>query len=372
MKKKLLLILGIMFLFAVNLNAIELKYDDKDLVETALYDEDYMFFGKTLDFQGEARDVYLFGKNIDFSGKSRMALFAFAQAINMVGTSENGIKAAGQNVIVEGNVKGTSFIAAEEVMIDPKSQIDGDTFIGARIIDIKGKMKGDLFAGAAEISIQNEILGDVNVYAGELTIPENGKIVGNLIYHSDKEITAEEASRVSGEITFEKEEEAFFDNNFADNDFCIPLWLSMLFKLSFIIFGLLILLFPATAFLEKYYSHKELLANSLWGLIPIFVYPTAILISIGLLITLPVAISLIFGFIPLALVTKVIGITIIGSFLVKRLNLNISNRFLFFLAGAVLYSLLSLIPFFGFLLLIFVTSIGCGLILLSLFKKSIV
>ncbi len=372
MKKKLLLILGIMLLFAVNLSAIELNYDDKNVVETALYDEDYIFFGETLDFQGEARDLYLFGNTINFSGKSKMALFAFGQHIKMVGSSENGIKSIGQNVKVEGNIKGTSFIVAEEVMIDPKGQIDGDTFIGARIIDIKGKIKGDLFAGAAEISIQNEILGDVNVYAGELTIPENGKIVGNLIYHSDKEITAKEASRVSGEITFEKEDDDFFGHNFSEEDFCIPLWVSMLLKLAFIIFGLLVLLFPATAFLEKHYTHKELLANSLWGLIPIFIYPTAILISIVLLITFPVAISLIFGFIPLVMVTKVIGITIIGSFLVNSLNLNISNRFLFFLAGAVLYSLLSLIPYFGFILMMFVTSVGCGLILLSLFKKSIV
>ncbi len=238
MKKKLLLTLSIIFIFAVNLGAVELNLDKKAPVVTDVYDADYIFFGEKIDFQGEAKDLYLFGKNIDFSGKSKMALFSVAENITMTGLLENGVKAIGQIIKVEGNVKGTSFLAGEELMIDMESQIDGDIFSASKLLTIKGQINGNLRAGAAEISIQNEIHGDVNVYAGELTIPENGKIFGNLTYHSDKEITEEEASRVTGEVKFEIEEGDFWNDNFSESDLCFPIWLSILLKLSFIIFGL--------------------------------------------------------------------------------------------------------------------------------------
>jgi cytoskeletal protein CcmA (bactofilin family) len=370
MKKIIIVILLILLLPVMNSGAVEVIMDKKEpVIVTEVFDEDYIFFGEKFEFKGRANDLFVFCQEINFSGRSNMALFAFAQQVTMAGETGNGIKSAAQIISISGDVKGTSFFAAEEVMIEKSSHIIGDIFSASRTFTVKGKLKGDLHAAAAEIDIQSEIHGNVHVYAGKLTIPENGKIIGNLIYHSDKEITQEEALRVTGEIKFEQEEKDFFDESFCDESHFIPFWLSIIFKISFILFGLLVLAFPVTTFLAKRFGFREIVSNTLWGLVPIFIYPTAILISIVMIITLPVAVTLIFGLIPLILVTKVLGLTLIGSFILTRFKPAARNRFLFFLTAAVIYSILTLIPVLGILLLALVTSTGCGYVLLSLFKK---
>ncbi|MBU2646012.1 polymer-forming cytoskeletal protein [bacterium] len=369
MKTKWLLMLFVLMFWNSNLNAIELRISERDLIETRQYQEDYLFSGQTLDFKGKARDLFFFCEQIDFSGSSDLALNGFARDINVNGSVSNGVKAAGRKIHINGVVKGTSFLAAEQVFFSETSQRMGDSFIGARKVTLLGKTTGNLYVGAAEISIQNEIQGDVTVYAGQLQIPEQGKIVGNLTYYSDHELSAEEASRVSGRIKFEKNEDGRFSKFFNQRIIHPSIWLSLLFKLSFIVFGLLILLFPLTKLLEKQTTRREILTHSLWGLLPMFVYPSAFVVAILLLITLPLAIAMLLAFMPILFLTKILGLTMIGSYLANRFNLNIRSRYLYFLLGVIPYTLLSLIPILGMLLLVFTSSIGCGLILAGLLNK---
>ncbi len=365
------MMLCVLLIWGLNLSAVELKRSEDDFVDSNRYEEDYLFAGESLEFKGEARDLFFFTEEIDFSGTSVLALTGLAREILVTGNVNNGLKVGGRTIKIDGNVRGTSFLGGEKVTFGQSSHTIGDTFVGGRKVTVSGKHIGDLYVGAAEISIENEIQGDVNVFAGEIKIPEQGRIVGNLTYQSDQELSAEEASRVTGEIKFEKIEEGPFHDNYSDRFIRGSVWFTFLFKLSFIVIGLLFLLFPVNRLLEKQYTRKEIQSHSLWGLIPIFVYPSAIIISIVLLITLPLAAALLLAFMPLVFVTKILGLTIIGGYLADRFNLNTTSRYLYFLIGAVLYSLLSLIPVFGFLLLIFVTSIGCGLILSALFNKKI-
>ncbi|MBT4262946.1 MAG: hypothetical protein HN580_20060 [Deltaproteobacteria bacterium] len=371
MKNKLLMLLCALLFWGLNSSAVELKRSEENLVDTNRYEEDYLFAGESLEFKGEARDLFFFTEQIDFSGTSILALTGLAREIDVTGNVNNGVKVGGRTIKINGNVKGTSFLGGEKVTFGQSSQTTGDTFVLGRKVTVSGKHRGDFYAGAAEISIQNEIKGDVTVHAGEFEIPEQGRIIGNLTYHSDQELSAEEASRVTGEIKFEKKEGGPFHDNFSDRFFSKSIWFVLLFKFSFIVFGLLVLLFPVNKLLERQYTRKEIQSHSLWGLIPLFVYPSAFLVSIVLLITLPLAVALLLAFMPIVFVTKTLGITIIGGYLAKRFNFRSTSRYLYFLIGVILYSLLSLIPFVGFLLLVFVTSIGCGLILSALFNKQL-
>ncbi len=371
MKNKLLLILSALLILIPSLQAIEMRLIDRNLTDSDTYKEDYLFSGEILDFRGTARDLFFFCETLDFSGNTKLALNGLAHDIYVRGDVKNGVKAAGRYIDIIGSVTGTSFLAGEKIVLGRDGRMEGDTFIGARKITILGKHIGNLNAGAGEISIQNKIEGDVDVYTGQLQIGEQGQIVGNLTYHSDQEISEEEASRVTGNITFEKKEKGMFGKRFAEDIIPKSIFLSFIFKLSYIVFGLLILLFPICKLLEERYNRKEILSLSLWGLIPVFVYPSAIIVSILLVITLPLAAALALAFMPVLFITKALGLTMIGGYLAERFNLNTNSRFLYFLMAVIPYSLLALIPFFGALLLVFVSSIGCGLLLSKLFNKKL-
>ena len=372
MRQKTSLLLCALLFWGFQVGAIELKLDQEEWVETQHYNEDYLFLGEQLTFEGEAKDLYFLAEQAHFQGKSTLAIHAAADEVTVAGTVGNGVKAAARRINLTGTVTGTNFMAAEKVTFAPESEITGDSFMAARKITISGKMTGDLYVAAGELSIQNEVHGNVKVFAGQLKIGEQGKIIGNLTYQSDHELSAEEVAQVTGEISFEKNEGGPFNDHFNDSDFGESVWFSILFKLAFIVFGLLVLLFPVNKHLEKRYTGREIRAHSLWGLIPIFVYPSALVISIILLITLPLALSMLLAFVPLVFVTKTLGLTMIGSLIATGLNLKSTSRYIHFLSGAIFYSILSFIPFFGALLLVFVTSLGCGLILSKLFDKKFV
>jgi len=371
MKLKLMFLLLMLVTFSLNLGAVELKMSDGDYTETGNHQEDYMYLGERLQFSGESEDLFFLGEEFDFTGLSKLGVFSLGRRINISGKVGNGLVAAGRTIDINGNIISTNMLAAEKINIHSNSQIEGDSFLAARVVNIDGKINGDMKISAAEINIDNVIEGDLNIYAGQLKISENGKIIGNLSYESDQEITAEEAARVSGTISFEKNENPHFFDNFNNNYFSKSLLFSFLFKVSFIICGLLFLLFPITKHLERAFTNNEVISNALWGLIPIFIYPSAIVLSIVLIITLPLSMTLVLGLVPLIFIVKVIGITIIGNFLSNWFSLNTNNRFLFFLIGAVIYSGLSFIPFLGCLLLLFVSSIGCGIIIAPLIGKKL-
>ena len=373
MRIKSLFILCILLFSSINLSAIEMKLGESFLIESNKFDEDYFATAEKIEFSGEAKDFYGFAEEINFSGLAKLAIFTAGEYINISGTAGNGIKAGGRAITLTGKTTGTSFLGGEKVTFETGSETNGDTFVGARKVLVNGKITGDLYAGAGEVLIQNEVHGNVQVHTGKLMISDQGKIHGDLIYHSDFELSAEEAARVTGNITFEQKEKGGFHDTFADDDHDYgSLGFAIFFKFAFAVLGFLVLLFPATRVLEQSLTRKEVLTNSLWGLIPIFVYPSAFVISILLVITIPLAFAMLLGFIPILFLTKIIGITLVGGLIARSLDMNSNSRFMYFLIGIVLYSLLSLIPFFGFLLMVFVSSIGCGMLLSSLFQKKFV
>lgn len=371
MKFRFFFISILLILSALDLTALEMNVGRDYLNDSKSYEDDYLFIGNQLSFSGEARDLFAFGEQLEISGNTELAVTALGRDVEISGAAGNGVKAAGQRVILKGDTKGTSFLAGEEVILDESGSISGTTLIGARKISIKGKMNGNLKAGAGEITIENEIQGNVTLHTGRLRIADQGRIVGNLIYHSDEPISDEEALRVTGNITFKEEKGGHFDDTTTGDLLDHSIWFSVFFKLSFAVLGLLLLLFPVGRVLEKRFTRKDVLSHSLWGLIPIFIYPSAIVISMILVITIPLGIALILGFIPVLFITKLIGVTIMGGFIANLLNLNTQSRFAFYLIGITLYSLLSFIPIVGILLLVFVSSIGCGWLLSILFQKKL-
>lgn len=369
MKLKTTFLVLLATIFTFNLSAIELKVQQEYLIETDTYTEDYFFAGNYLEFKGKANDLYAFGEQVDFQGETTLSLFSAGSQVNASGIIGNGIKAAGRDVNFRGISSGTNFMAGENVVLEQESSINGDTFIGGRKVLIKGPVTGDLYAGAGEVYIQNEIKGNVKVYAGQLKIAETGRIIGNLDYHSEHQLSDEEAARVTGQISFEQGEKGVFDDTHSDRFGDGGFWFSLFFKLAFAVFGLLLLLFPVTRVLETPMKRGQVLSHSLWGLLPLFMYPTILVLSMVLVITIPLGLALLLAFVPVLFVTKMMGITIMGGLILQLFNPAIKNRYLFFGIGILLYSVLSFIPIVGFLLMVFVSAIGAGLLLSALIQK---
>ena len=369
MKTKLLFAVLFILFVSVSAGAVEIVIDEDFKTETMKIEDDYIYMGEKLIFSGDAMDLIFMGRNLDFTGKAKQRLFAFGNEIIANGKVANGIVSAGETVSINGEINGTDFLAGRRVVIQEGAIINGTVFTGAAELVVRGKVNGDLYVGAGEVVIENTVNGNINARTGRLMILGDGKINGDLTYTSDKELSMEELTKVSGNVNFEEKEIKKAGRFFKYLDsWKIPLFFKFFFLAAFIVSGLLFLFLPPTRVLENQRSNNKFWFTSLYGLIPLFMYPAVIVISALLVLTLPITVVLLLAIIPIMFITKVLGVTILGQYLSGLFKMKKSNRFLFFLIGVVCYAILSFIPFIGFLAAILFYSLGFGLIISHMFN----
>lgn len=340
--------------------------------EPASFDDDYLYMGTTLNFSGEADDLIFLGESLEFSGKTRSGLLAAGKKLRLTGTSGNGIIAGCKDMVIEGDIIGTNFIGCKDLLIGDSAKIMGDLFAGCGSLAIDGKIDGNLYIGAGKITVNNEINGDVRVYGGRLIITENGKINGNLTYGTKEKLTESELSRVSGEVRYDKNkdfEEAFH----SPREFftALKIIFHVLFILSFVIVGSILLFLPVFKKIETSQTTKTFWYTALWGLIPILMYPAVIVLCIVMVITIPFAFLLMLAFVPLFFIAFVIGTTKAGQFITMKFKWNVQKRHYHFLIGALAATVLSIIPVVDFLTVMLLTSLGWGVYISFLFHKKI-
>jgi len=347
------------------------KDDEYIRTESGNFDEDYLFLGNELRFSGTAEDLVFLGRRLIFSGETELTLINLSQYLIFSGISGNGIISAAMDIDISGTITGNSYVGCKSFVLGDSGVINGNLFIGCAEIQINGPVNGDLYIGAGEIFINDEIQGNVTAYGRRIIIGEEGRINGNLKYGTGNKLSEEELRKVSGTVTFvdslksEKRDWRGFRNTMRSFGFFIGFGL----LLSYLIIGLLLLFLPVSGKLDARQSSKSFWNTALRGLIPVLVYPAAILLSFILIITIPFAFILIMAFIPLFYIASIIGSTLIGKFLVSKFGWKVEKRQYQFLIGAIAGFILSLIPFINILFFIFISSLGWGVYTDFLFNR---
>lgn len=376
MKMKLRLLIGIFLCSTVVSSAMVIRNHsgEKDKfiwTESGNFDEDYLFLGNELRFSGTAEDLVFLGRRLIFSGETQLTLINLSQYLIFSGVSGNGIISAAMDINIDGKITGNSYVGCKSFVLGNSGVINGNLFIGCAEFQINGPVNGDLYIGAGEIFINDEIQGNVTAYGRQIIFGEEGRITGNLEYGTKSKLSEEELRKVGGTVTFvdslgEKRDWRGFRNTMRSFGFFIGFGL----LLSYLIIGLLLLFLPVSKKLDARQSSKAFWKTALWGLIPVLIYPAAILLSFILVITIPFAFILIFAFIPFFYTASIIGSTLIGKFLVSKFGWKIEKRHYQFLIGAIAGFILSLIPFINILFFIFISSLGWGVYTDFLFNRN--
>jgi cytoskeletal protein CcmA (bactofilin family) len=375
MKLKLGAIAAIMFCVYLSPSAMVIHNycDEKDTVEKAepgVFNEDYLFLGKELKFSGEAEDLVFLGKKLTTTGKTKLGLFALCEKLVFSGSSGNGIMAGAMDVVVNGQVASNSYIGCKSFSLSDTAIMNGNLFIGCAKLSIDGKLNGDLYAGAGEIIINNEIHGNVTAYSGRITIGKKGKISGNLTYSTKENLSAGDLAKVTGTVKIDtrfKNKDKDWDSfvNFMKSfGFIIGIFL----LLSYVAIGCILLFLPVFKKIEAQQSEHSFWKTSLWGLMPVLMYPAIIALCFIFVLTIPFAFVLLLAFVPLFFIANIIGATMVGKYLVKKFNWNVQKRHYFFLIGALAGAIICVIPFVNFIYMIFVVALGWGMYIASLFN----
>lgn len=323
--------------------------------------KDYFSAGNSVSYKGIVDDLYMAGRRVLFDGNATGGVILFGDTVEINGDVDNNTHSAAGTLKVNGDLKDSAFLAGEEVVISESSTVDGTLFSASQTLTVKGKLNNGLYTAAGEVVIDGPVIGDVVVNTGKLIITERGSIDGNLEYSSGSLLSEKEKSRVTGEVLY-KEAEHIEKEEFK-TFFRI---IKFAFVLSLAIAGLLLLLLPGIkSIVTRDREAASYGRTMLWGLIPVFIFPVLILVTIPLF---PISIALGLSVFPLIGLTAVLGLALGGKFLFNLFSWKKDNIYLQFLFALAIYAVLMLIPVIKVITFLGATALGAGLIISKLFK----
>lgn len=349
----------------------DFREEEVFLPESETVDGDYLGAAEVVDVAGTVNgDVMIAGGMLNFSGKSAGDILAAGGEVKISGEKEGNVRAAGGNISIEGNVSKNVTAAGGNIIMEGDSIIGGSAYVAGGNIEIRGDVKGDIKAAGGRVLLSGDTNGDVEIWAEEISIRPNAKIGGNLVYHSDSDVSVGE-NIVAGEIVkkplpVKKSEKKDF--------------LGFLFGFELIkFFGLLVLGIILYGFFHG--NGKDILAsmkkepwkNLAVGILAVILVPALLIILLVSLIGWPLMMVILFGFIITLMISKIIAAIAVGRLINERFKkIELTEKFPWtsFVLGYLVLTILWTIPVLGWLAVCLISAWAFGGIVWYIYKKS--
>jgi len=170
------------------------------LAENETVDGDYLGASGSVDVAGTVNgDVMVAGGLLNVSGKSLGDVLAIGGEVKINGEQEGNVRAVGGNVYLRGSVSKNATIAGGNITIEKDSVVGGNLYAAGGNIEIRGDIMGDVKIMGGRVLLAGNINKDAEIWADEIAIRPDASIGGDLVYHSNKEISFDKTI-VGGEI----------------------------------------------------------------------------------------------------------------------------------------------------------------------------
>ncbi|PIZ87333.1 hypothetical protein COX93_01235 [Candidatus Nomurabacteria bacterium CG_4_10_14_0_2_um_filter_30_12] len=323
----------------------------------------YMAGGTIISAGSVDKDLLVAGGTVLVSGPVLGDLFVVGGNITVLSQVSGDIRIGGGNIIVNGNILGDAVIGGGQIILSSKS-ISGDVAIAGGTIQMNSEVKGNVKIGGGEIYINAPVVGNVDIKAQKLTLGPKADIKGNLKYEAENPVIIEEGGKVQGETIFTELKGHNGENKNVTG--------SILGFFTFLLVAKFFMLL-ATALIIGLIFHKysdELIEKATTnplkelgrGIVTIIVLPVLSVILLITIIGIPFGILGLLSFIMLLIFTAMITPIFLGALVYKWISRGSSYvvNWKTMLLGVVVYFILSLIPFIGWIAICVSTMITLG------------
>ena len=315
-------------------------------------------FGNAVSVDGTVNgDVFCAGGDITINGTVNGDVICAGNNLTIAGTVKGDVRVSGNVIRLEGQVNGSTTVAGASLQVAQSAKLDKDVTIGAGTVNVRGEVGRDLKVGGANVVISTTI--GRNVYVEADTFNLDGSIAGNLDYRVNKDVNIPEGS-VAGEV---KRLEARQEHS--------GKWMNTASFAAMALIGVLasvVLTLVVVLIMPRYVRRVTDLKPV--GLLKAFLVGLA---SFGLLIPLLIILFIsIVGFTVAFTLMLAFGLVVmlalpLVSFWVGRALFGQTSRSIVFMAliGALIVSIVGVLPWLGALVLLVAVCIGIGMIVLG-------
>ncbi len=305
---------------------------------------------------------------------------------------------SGDTIVINARVDGDVFLTAGTVEIN--APITGDAFVAGGTITLDGEIGGDVIAGGSQVKINQNVGGKVIALGGTVNLDaetaEKVILVGGTVRLGTSSVVGGKAYVVGGQVVHAGDVEdtlsvraGIFRNSGTAGELdhqatgitglgvedlsalmgfatFIAFVLAILVFLGFLVLGILFLrYFPQQFLAVEEEVRRSPLRNALMGLV--LILATAVLLVILAITIIGIPTALVLGLLSIiALLTSWMFVSLaLGRWVGARLNLKISDTWLFVI-GWVILCVLSNIPLVGWVIAVVAICLGYGSIFYAL------
>lgn len=365
MKKKILVLVAVLFSFIMLVNAEEAEpvvtigAEEKQNTEI-LYADDNVNVGGIQD-----SSQFVFGNSIKINSQVAGAQFSAGNSLDINGTTEYGFY-AGNMITINSNISKDLFAAASTINIGSDAVLGRDVYLAAASIKINANVGRDLRVGAGTIDISGiTINGDAYLDVDEIIMDAKTVITGKLSYVKDTKLVGKDAATIG---SIEEKEKSDFGK--VEITFASTISSCLIGAAGAIIVA--IVLFYMIPSMKKKLDEEELTAGRIGsnlgkGIAALFLIPIISLIAIVTGIFTPLGLIMLAIYVIGIYLASIVSGYIIGRLLMTNIFKN-DNQYLAIITGILLIRLLGLVPIASGIVTVICLLYGLGL-LYNLIKK---
>ncbi|MBD3330959.1 hypothetical protein GF354_05535 [Candidatus Peregrinibacteria bacterium] len=369
MKKITILVSSIFVLllgFSLPTFAIELKSGDNIIVSAPVLDDMYLLAGNATIDSDVIGDLHVLAGSVTINGNVSEDLVVAGGRVAVFGNVDGDLRVVGGQVSVFGQIGDDAVILGGVTDLTPDSVVNGTVLAAAGSLDIEGTVKEDVQGGLGMFILRGTVEGDVNVTIEDtITLADDAKILGDLNYSALLEAEFPPGV-IDGAVNFNEFERD--SNQLSQEDltmaYLIYKFISLLSAL--ILVFIFVMLMPKALESSAKLTKDNVLKCFGIGVLTMIVIFIGTIILMMTIVGIPLALLALAFFLFVLYVSKVFVAAWLAGYVVnfkkKRLY---KTRLLFTMFGAMLvYYLVGLIPFVGWVVNILLFLIGVGAIML--------
>ena len=343
---------------STGVGAVELKTGAVVVVPKAqTMDDDILAAAKHVTIEPEVEgDVTAAGQSVAVAGRVRDSVMLAGQRVDLTGPVGNDAWLAGQSVTIGSKVADNAYAAGSTVVLTKDASVGKDLLIWGGEVYVQGNIGRNLRAAARELVIGGTVTGDVYAQAGNVRLLGTAVIKGNLFYESPNRVDQSPGAKVMGKIEHrlppKERMKPVFWSGFA-------WWLGRL--IAAIVFGAALL----TLFPEKSREAAQTLRRSFWfslgiGLVVAIVVPVACVIGLITVVGIPLALAVLFVYTIALYAAGIFASLALGTWILGRGRETPPKPLGSMVLGALVFGILSAIPWIGWLVKVGIALTGLG------------
>ncbi|HUT22226.1 MAG TPA: hypothetical protein VMX18_02315 [Candidatus Bipolaricaulota bacterium] len=328
--------------------------------------------GQSIDLGGNfKKDVYVFGNMVNVTGNIDGDLIVFGSYVRISGNVAGNVRGGASSFEIDGKVGKNATVAAGIIFVKENAEIGWDLMAAGGLVNVNGPVKGTLSVAAGSLEINSAI--DQGVRAsidkeGQFILHSSANVKGGITYSAPNELISEDGAIVEGEVV-KKVNVAAVSAEKSRNNF----WGKKIFSFAALLLIGLLLMAVFGKFGERVAAKAmERFGVSLGlGFLALILMPVAFVILLITIIGAPLAVVSLVLFLVMLYVSKVFAGLFVGSLLLKYLfKKKKIDRYLGFLIGLVVLSVIGLIPFVGGMVWVVLVLVGLGAFILAIKDSS--